>query len=94
MRYGMYCIVYYVNSLSDSLYYQIFNVNHGSCVHANTLTDITCPILHASFVCSNKLPDKLTLSLSTIAVFPWYCWPSHVRHDESICVEQDRERGQ
>ena len=70
-------------------------VNYGSCVHENSLTDTACvsPILHTNFVRSNKLPDKLTLSLSTIAVFPWYCWPSHVRHDESICAEQDRVKG-
>lgn len=39
----------------------------------------------------HKLPDKLTVSFSTIALFPWNCCPSHVRHDASICVEEDRE---
>lgn len=31
-------------------------------------------------------------SFSTIALFPWNCCPSHVRHDASICVEQDGKR--
>lgn len=30
------------------------------------------------------------VSFSTIALFPWNCCPSHVRHDASICVKRQR----
>lgn len=44
--------------------------------------------LHVNPAYSKKLPNKLTESFSTIALFPWNCCPSHVRHDASICEEQ------
>lgn len=46
--------------------------------------------LHCCWV---GFPNKLTLSLSIIAFFPWNCCPSKVRHDTSVCVEKDKRTG-
>lgn len=71
-----------------SLIHRATTTTHHHCKHkGKNPNKILAALLLVGF------PNKLTLSLSIIAFFPWNCCPSKVRHDTSVCVEKDKRTG-